>query len=832
MAGWITTEGGSPPILCNMTRPTTSRLLAGSLAIGLAVVAGCTGVRAGGPRTVLAGATVDEAPPPPVRLSLPPAPADPEPDAAASDSAAVTRLMRLSYVWHLLSLHHPAAAVRGVPLDSAFIRAVTLVRRATDAPALEVAYRRFLAVLNDPLTTVERDTEDPAVAPDGMTASIAAERTSDSILVLTIPTSSRYRDGSEASLRASLTDVPAKVVLDLRTAVAGAALDSVEAFVARSELVERLASVPFMRSSVRTRRVGGAVETAQGWRFDDAWRVRDGALVMPQRPAPRRLVVLANAQTVFPRAVLGLMASTRATVIADSVPSGAPLRDDALVPRVTLFLEQGLRVTLRAGELVHADGSTGLTADTLVAAAPAVATDSAPALRAALAMLRTQRFARASRLPVVRAPAALPGYYDGDPYPFMGARVLAGARLWSAMRARHAHRDLYDDDADDVFERALPRLESARYPGEYAAALLSFVSSFDDAQVGLRGASLDSLLGVASVPFRVRWADGRVIITDVVRDSVTRALGIEPGQEVVAADGYPIPAWLLERRRFVSAPNEWSRQQQLMTLLPRGAVGTSLFRLRDVTGRERPLAVPRRPEYVRLLATVERPWRSASLALPNDIAYIDVNRLTEQTVDDALQQHRMARAWILDLRGGLTDSSRVGARVLQAVRERPLAVVAQELHRYQSLPCLAPTLREAAAQCPDERETRARVLQGDTAGHYRGRLVALVDERTVGAMERLALALEATTGVTFIGSATAGSPADAVTVSLPGGLTITVPAMELRRTDGSQWQRIGLTPLLEARLSARSYRTGGDEVLERAQAWLQQQLDTGTRRRR
>ena len=214
MAGWITTEGGSPPILCNMTRPTTSRLLAGSLAIGLAVVAGCTGVRAGGPRTVLAGATVDEAPPPPVRLSLPPAPADPEPDAAASDSAAVTRLMRLSYVWHLLSLHHPAAAVRGVPLDSAFIRAVTLVRRATDAPALEVAYRRFLAVLNDPLTTVERDTEDPAVAPDGMTASIAAERTSDSILVLTIPTSSRYRDGSEASLRASLTDVPAKVVLD------------------------------------------------------------------------------------------------------------------------------------------------------------------------------------------------------------------------------------------------------------------------------------------------------------------------------------------------------------------------------------------------------------------------------------------------------------------------------------------------------------------------------------------------------------------------------------------------------------------------------------------
>lgn len=121
---------------------------------------------------------------------------------------------------------------------------------------------------------------------------------------------------------------------------------------------------------------------------------------------------------------------------------------------------------------------------------------------------------------------------------------------------------------------------------------------------------------------------------------------------------------------------------------------------------------------------------------------------------------------------------------------------------------------------------------GDTAGHFRGRLVALVDERTTGAMERLALALEGTTGVTFIGTATAGSPAEAVNVPLPGGLTITVPAMELRRTDGSQWQRIGITPVVDARLSVRGYRNGGDEVLERAQQWLQQQLDGSPRRRR
>lgn len=759
-------------------------------------------------------------------ITLPPPPDDPEPPAAASDSAGIARLMRLSYVWHLASLHHPAVAVRGAPLDSAFIRAVTLVRRADDPALLELAYTRLLASLGDPLTRVERDREPAASAPGRVVTTTNAERTGDSILVLQLPSATRYEESAAVGVRQALADVPSRVVLDLRTAGPGANADSIDAFVARTQLAERLASVPFTISGVRVRRVGGAREDAGRWTFDDSWLGRDGALVTPINPAARRIVVLANEHTVMPRAVLGLLATGRATLVAEG-----EVRDDALVPSVRIPIGAGLVVRLRTGELLHADGSGGLVPDTVVAptAAP---TDSAPALRTAVAMLRSGRFVRASRLASVRPRASLPGYYDTDPYPFMGSRVLAGARVWSAMRARHAHRDLYDDDIDDVFERALPRLEAARYATEYASALVSFTSSFDDAQVTLRGATVDTALGVASLPFRVRWADGRAVITDVVGTEEVRSLDIRAGQEVVAVDGYPIPAWLQERRRAVSAPNDWSRTHQMAVLMSRGAPGASLVRLRDVTGRERQLNVPRRTETVPLLAQVERPWQPAAIPLANGITYLDVNRLTEQTVADALQRHRSARAWVLDLRGALADTSTVGATVLQAVRKREVAVVARELHRYQSAPCLTLSLREQAAQCPDERETRSRVSRGDTAGHFAGRLVALVDERTSGAMERLALQLEATTDITFIGSSTAGSPAEAVDVPLPGGLVLGVPTAELRRSDGSQWQRVGLAPVVDARLTLRSYRSGTDDVLQRAQEWLVQQLDGRSGRRR
>jgi C-terminal processing protease CtpA/Prc len=758
--------------------------------------------------------------------TLPPPPDDPEPPAAASDSAGIARLMRLSYVWHLASLHHPAVAVRGAPLDSAFIRAVTLVRRASDPAQLELAYTRLLASLNDPLSRVEREGDSVAVGTAPVVTTTNAERTGDSILVLQLPSAARYEESAAVGVRQALTNVPARVVLDLRASAPGANADSIDAFVARTQLAERLASVPFTISGVRVRRVGGAREDAGRWTFDDSWLGRDGALVTPNNAAPRRIVVLANEHTVMPRAVLGLLSTGRATLVAEGA-----VRDDALVPSVRIPIGAGLVVRLRTGELLHADGSGSLVPDTVVARA-AAASDSAPALRAAVAMLRSGRFVRASRLASVRPRASLPGYYDTDPYPFMGSRVLGAARVWSAMRARHAHRDLYDDDIDDVFERALPRFEAARYATEYASALLSFVSSFDDAQVTLRGATVDTVRGIATLPFRVRWADGRAVITDVVANEDTRALDIRAGQEVVAVDGYPIPAWLQERRRAVSAPNDWSRQHQMAELMSRGAPGASLVRLRDVTGRERQLNVPRRVENVALLAQVERPWQPAAIPLSNGIVYLDVNRLTEQTVADALQRHRGARAWVLDLRGALADSGTVGATVLRAVRERDVAVVARELHRYQSAPCLTLSLREQAAQCPDERETRSRVSRGDTTGRFAGRLVALVDERTSGAMERLALQLEATTTITFIGSSTAGSPAEAVDVPLPGGLTLGVPAAELRRADGSQWQRVGIAPVVDARLTLRSYRSGTDEVLQRAQEWLVQQLDGRPGRRR
>jgi hypothetical protein len=168
-------------------------------------------------------------------------------------------------------------------------------------------------------------------------------------------------------------------------------------------------------------------------------------------------------------------------------------------------------------------------------------------------------------------------------------------------------------------------------------------------------------------------------------------------------------------------------------------------------------------------------------------------------------------------------------------------VVAREVVRWQRRPCLAAAWREASQQCAELREVRPlevalpAVVDGAGApgpGAPAPRVVALIDARTQGAMERLAMRLEVLAGATFVGSPSAGSPSEVMPVALPGGLTVTVPLAEWRRPDGAAVQRVGIPPQVAAERTVRGVRVGRDEVLERALQWLQQALDGAPGRRR
>ena len=769
--------------------------------------------RAGGPRVAVAHT-------PPGLVAEPP---DVEPNPIASDSTGVARLVRLAEVWHTIALHHPWVATRGVPWDSALIIAAPRVRAATDDASLARAYRRFLGVLGDPVTRIEN-----AVIPEPVAIAVESERTGDSIVVVRIAPSAPL-DASDSILVASATArLPTRVLLDLRgTPIRNSAAGAtrIDAFLVRTGLAHQLVPGTVSAPPERVRRIGvlTAVDPRDASReFQDGWQQPAERVYLGHAPDTRRIVILADSGTALPGVVLALLDAGVASLVADG-----EFQDASPVQRVRVPLSTGLVAIIRVGELTNGDGSFDVVPDTIIRRTVSSTNDHA--FLAAMTLLRAS-----TPLPLIDRPlqphvlpAATPVFYDTTAYPFMGARLLAGFRLWSAMRARHAHRDLYDDDLDAVFERVIPRLEAARNAEEYAAGLVELSASLDDAQGSLRGASYDAIVGTAALPFRVRAAEGRVFISDVVGDSVTSSLQLVPGAEILAMDGFPTVAWLSEHRRMAPASNDWTRLRALTRLMSRGRVGDAMVRVRDVNNRERTLTVPRREAYREMAPTVERPSGAPTRTLSEGIGYVDVERLSDTTLDAALTTMAGMRGIVLDLRGRLAIDD---TRLLRRLASKPRAMVGRVVQRSLTAPCFA-AIREAVADCPDARETHPWWRTVDTTAVLGARLVALIDERTQGSMERFALSLEQMSAVTFVGSASAGALSWVTPLSLPGGLTVGIAAQEVRRADGGQVQRLGLNPGVDVRPTARGLRAGDDEVLNRAQQWLQQQL-APTRRRR
>ncbi len=788
-----------------------------------------------------------------------------EPEPAASDSAGVVHLTHLSTLWQTVRLFHPAVSESPDSWDGAVARTLPALRVARESAALSGVLSTLLETLRDPLTRVEQ----PATSSEPRRIHMPAEFevTDDSSVVLTLPANDQYLPEDSMVLRRAAARGNGALIIDLREPALSPASSTgltaadrsrgsrfvreMNAFIEATGFVESVISAPLMLPGERLRRAGVPLSlppmffNASGSpnRNDNSNArtnvdavdnsvslVSQHDYLQPRLSGDetardnRRIAIMANEASIIPRSLAALVLAGRASLVAE-----AGVSELSLVSSVSVPLAQGVWARVRTSTLTYGGVSVALRADSIVALSDSRG-GGASALRVAMTILRSKGgpespLADQPSTPVY--PAGTVAFaIDSTPYPNMGARLIAGFKLWNAMRTQHAHRDSYDDDIDAVFVRAVPRLEAAGNRSEYARALEDMVASFDDGQVSLVGASRDALFGVAAAPFRARLVEGRVIVTDLRPGTPT---GVPPvGVEITSADGFPIAAWFADHRRDISASNDWARSRELLRLAARGPEGPALFKIRDVTGPERSFDVVR----TALPGGGEEEWFERRSATPSrsggGLAYVDLERLNDRTADSVFRSVKNARGVVLDLRSALNVSPET---VLRHFSSTPQFVAARVVRRGMSAPCLEPTLREAQRSCVDERATIPVSINTDTTDHYKGRIVLLIDDRTQGETEQLALALEASSNAVFIGSSSAGAAAAPVALKLPGGLTLNFPVDEVRRADGGQVHRVGLTPLVEVHPTVRGTRAGTDEVLQRAQSWLQSALD-GSRTRR
>ena len=772
-----------------------------------------------------------------------------EPPAVASDSTGIARLTHAAALWNAIRLYHPAAS-QHLAWDNATVRHITDVRGARSRNEYANAIREWLNTLGDHETRLQ-SAADVAPTPRAISngkpgiaiiesANAPARKnnppTSDSTFVISWPTGVAANDsGTWSALQAESNRLgrSAHLVIDLRRQ--GASFDELDNTYATAV---NNAQIAFASNFASTRAMGPSVRRRayEGWpdervgiatRFGNAlWRVSNPLSIVPAGATPianRRVVVIADSSSEIPAALLALISTRQATLVADN-----GINQRAYVPSTVVSLGEGLSARVRLGELLNADGSVGVQPDTTINSPP-VHEDST-ALKTAVRVARGLLNVSPRRHLVLDNDAL---YANADwrfaHYPIMGARLLSAFKLWGTVRDFHAYRDLHDENIDAALLRIIPRVEAAKDADGYAGAMLDFATVMDDAQAKLTSPSVTQHFGSGWAPFRARWIEGRAIVTQVTND----AGGLTIGDEITAADGYPMPAYVADRRRYGAASNDWTRMRNIMDALPRGLVGDASYRVRDASNRDKPLTLQRTPQNATRFSSTERYGNPVSRVLATGIGYIDLDRATSIGVDSAFRSLASLKAIVFDARGAGPNNAEFASNlqyILQRLSTQPAGAIDKQSLRVGTEPCL-PADQSIVAGCVQERRQFDDVLYADTTKRYRGRTVMLIDERTQGVLEQFGLALESVGSTTFVGTPSAGASGSVTGLMLPGQMTLTFSGSEVRHADGRQLQRVGITPQVDARPTVKGIRAGTDEVLLRAQQYLHDLINPPVRKK-
>jgi C-terminal processing protease CtpA/Prc len=743
----------------------------------------------------------------------------PSPD----ETLRVERLVALGKLWGAVKYFHPYLGYRDdIDWDKAAVDAIAKVNDAKNSADYAKAVAGMLKVLGDPATRIR-----PAggVHPSGAGgATDPSFRTvGDGVLVVSLNSfgeqiSSRTIVQQTAAVIKEIPKARA-VIFDLRppAPLTENQQGGVSVAFEYTGLAQELTATPLEVPGERRRMHVGFVPQRGGTSggYKSAFFVAQAATIPPGKDVQDRPVVfLVNQNSEIPLAVLALQAAGKAVIVAEGA-----IDDSSFVSTQRFQLADGVEAEVRLGEMIYADGTSGLAADETVPPSP-VAGEQNPAFQRALARARDFKTSPIIRQRVAASAAIRQEKpYPDMTYPAREYRVLAAFRVWTVINYFFPYKDLMGEDWDAVLHEFIPRLEKAGNALDYNLTVAEMATRFHDGHGFVSSPTLGNYLGAAYSPVRVQMIDGVPVVIGFLSEESQRDAKdavLEIGDVILKVDGEDAAARLARLGRYISsATPQWHMHRTANTLLNGPDGSSAVVTVRDGKDQVREVKVPRKAAYVQGQVSHRRgePYKLLSPA----IGYADLDRLEVSMVNDMFEKFKNTKAIIFDER---TYPRGTAWAIAPRLTEKD-SVVAAVFTRPAPMSPDAPSGQIGSSVT--SQTFQQRIPQSDK-WKYHGKTVMLIDERAISQAEHTGLFLEAANGTKFIGSPTAGANGDVTSFCVPGGIWISFTGQAVRHADGRQLQRVGLQPDIAVRPTLKGIRAGKDEVLERAVEYLTKEI--------
>jgi hypothetical protein len=381
--------------------------------------------------------------------------------------------------------------------------------------------------------------------------------------------------------------------------------------------------------------------------------------------------------------------------------------------------------------------------------------------------------------------------YADMPCPDAGFRLLALYRHWNIVNYFYPEKHLSDKPWNDVLREYIPVFLAAKDELEYEIAALRLIWEVCDTHAGLWGGGdrIDSLRGDNYVPFRVRFVEDKLVVTEYYNPEFKT---LEVGDIISRIGGRSVEAIVDSLRPYYPASNEAARLRNISSDILR-----SRNSVIDIDGKPQQL-YPHDSLGIYSIFSAGASGKSYKL-LDGNIGYITLATITYKDVV-------RIRKSLADTRGIIID-----------IRNYPSAFMPFELGSwFVSQPTPFVKFSTGSVVNPGEFTFGEPVTIIPDGNKYGGKLVVIVDEISQSQSEYTAMAFRAGDDTTIIGSQTAGADGNISQILLPGGLATVISGLGVYYPDGTPTQRIGIVPDIEVRPTVRGIREGRDELLERA----------------
>lgn len=296
----------------------------------------------------------------------------------------------------------------------------------------------------------------------------------------------------------------------------------------------------------------------------------------------------------------------------------------------------------------------------------------------------------------------------------------------------------------------------------------------------------------AALPIDWATIDGELVIT-AVADGVS---GVAPGMIVSAIDELPADQALAQEEQRISGSDHYRRTLAERFTLNGVKGDTVVLSVRDGAGEAQAVTLTMQEAVQSARFEKVRPQPFAELE--RDIFYIDLSRISQADLNDALVQVRDAKGLVFDLRG----YPRVSKEWLSQLTDQPIRS-AMFMRPEFTGPDGQARYNEDGGWTIEPRATRLTqnvvFLTNASAISFAESVLGLVKANGLG---------------TIVGSPTAGANGNVSSVPLPGGYTLRFTGMKVLNRDGSQHHLIGVTPDIATSPTREGVADARDEVLE------------------